>query len=273
MKKNLKISLVALIASGGILMQSCQKDDRFDPQFSLISKSNPDFYIERKGVFYGPTVPVGNGTARAWIRQNETGKPVEAGLDLSEKALENLPVQPAEWILYFPRLRRESFYKHMLVGWNPQGHEPEHVYDTPHFDFHFYWITNEDRLAIEGVNPPYLDPAPEAQFIPDHYFEGPGIVPQMGVHWIDLLAPEFTGGTFSRTYIWGSYNGEFIFVEPMITNSYLLSHPDELIDLREPSAYQRSGWYPKNYRVRYTPNPGRYSISLTGLTFYEGESD
>jgi hypothetical protein len=49
--------------------------------------------------------------------------------------LTNLPDQPAQYVLYFPKNKGKNFYKHMLVDWNPQGHEPENVW-MPHFDFH-----------------------------------------------------------------------------------------------------------------------------------------
>ena len=273
MKNSLKVSSVALIVIGGVILQSCQKEDQFSSQANPSSNSNPVSAAVRPGIFYGPTVPIGSGTARAWVKENEDGNPVAVGIDVSEKALEKLPDQPASWVLFFPRTKGENFYTHMLVDWNPQGHEPAHVYDLPHFDFHFYWISNEDRLAIGPLDSSQFDTSPDAAFIPYNYMLTPGIVPQMGAHWVDLEAPEFTGGIFTRTFIFGSYHGNFIFVEPMITRAYLLTHPDETLDVRQPSAFQRSGWYPENYVVKYSSIPGRYTISLTGLTFRQGEQN
>jgi hypothetical protein len=100
----------------------------------------------------------------------------------------------------------------------------------------------------------------------------PGVVPQMGAHWVDLTSPEFQpGGTFTRTFIWGSYHGKFIFFEPMITRQYLLTHPGDLINIPQPSAYQSSGWYAKKYCIEYSSDPAQYTIALLDLTFQNGE--
>lgn len=274
MKQSLKISLAALTLISGVVLQSCQKEDGFESQLKMTTQSKSEKRTEKAIRYYGPAVPIGGGVAKAWVSEDENGDPVAVGINLSEKALENLPDQPAQYVLYFPVKKGKNFYKHMLVDWNPQGHEPAHVYDIPHFDFHFYYIPNEERLAIPGVNPPYLDPAPGSEFIPSNYLELPGIVPQMGVHWADLLSPEIAGtGTFTKTLILGSYSGEFIFFEPMITRAYLLTHPNDLIGIRQPSAYKRSGWYPENYCIQYSPVPGQFTIALLDLKYSEGEQE
>jgi hypothetical protein len=42
----------------------------------------------------------------------------------------------------------------------------------------------------------------------------------MGVHWIDPASHEFHGHDFTATVLYGSYNGEMNFIEPMITRAY-----------------------------------------------------
>jgi len=117
-----------------------------------------------------------------------------------------------------------------------------------------------------------MDLAPAPKYIPDLYMQTPGLVPQMGSHWVDVTSPEFQpGGTFTKTFIWGSYNGEFIFWEPMLTLDYLLSKPDDLIDLRQPDAYQRDGYYATQYCVTYSASPKQYTIALLNLVYRKGE--
>ena len=56
-------------------------------------------------------------------------------------------------------------------------------------------------------------------------------VPLMGVHWIDVRSPELQGmfgkpeayKPFTTTFLYGSWEGRFIFAEPMITRAYILS--------------------------------------------------
>ena len=91
----------------------------------------------------------------------------------------------------------------------------------------------------------------------------------MGAHWIDGTAPELHGVTFTSTFIWGSYDGEFIFWEPMITRDYLLSHPDVEMQLKLPEAYKKEGWYATKFKISYSERPGSYTIALTGLTYRE----
>lgn len=256
MGKNYRNFAVLLVVGVILLLQACQKDGKFSPSLKT---------------FYSPTVPVGNGVASAWISQNIDGEPVAVGVNLSEKALENLPSEPSEYVLLLPKNKGKNFYTLVQINWNPQGHEPAHVYDLPHFDVHFYIIPNEERMAIGPNDLAQFANAPASQYIPDHYLQIPGGVPQMGAHWADLLSPEFNGGVFTKTYIWGTYDGKVTFWEAMITNDYLLSHPNDLITLRQPVAYQRDGYYATQYKVSYSDSPKGYTVALTNLVYHVGE--
>jgi len=275
MKKNLKISLAVLIIASAVVLQSCQKDSQLEPQLKADNQLQKEYKYEKVSTFYGPTIPIGQGVARAWVKENENGDPVAVGLNLTEKALQGLPgpgQTPEQYVFFFPKTKGKNFYTHMLVDWNPDGHEPPGIYTLPHFDFHFYFIPNEERLQIPFLSPPAFDLAPAPEYFPDGYMFTPGLVPEMGAHSVDVWSPEFApGGVFTKTYIWGSYQGEFIFFEPMITRSYLLTHPEDMILLRQPSAYQRDGWYPEYYSIKYSSNPNHYTIALENLKFVEGE--
>ena len=257
---------IIIIGAAIIVLQACSEEDLTDLQIESSSKASP-LKSQTSQTFYGPTVPVGNGIARAWIMQDKNGVPSAVGITLSEKALEKLPDQIEQYVLDFPGQAGSDFYTHALVDWNPEGHEPPGTYDLPHFDVHFYNISNEDRLAIGPDDLAQFENIPDAIYIPPQYFQIPGGVPQMGAHWIDLLSPEFNGGIFTKTFIWGSYDGEFIFWEPMFTMDYLLSQPNDEVPLRLPAAYQREGWYATKYKIAYSSRPGEYTIAITGLTY------
>lgn len=260
--RNISVAVFMIILMAAL--PSCKKDDPVSIPVTDLKNSDYNF-------FYGPTVPMGNGVARAWVQANKQGEPMAVGINLSDKALENLPQEPASWVLQFPPNKGMYFYKHMLVDWNPEGHEPPGVYDLPHFDFHFYMISNEERLAIGPAGDPGFDNLPAAQYIPSAYMRIPGGVPEMGTHWADLLAPEFNGGVFTKTFILGSWDGAFVFYEPMITMDYLQSHPDATTPIRQPAAFATDGWYPTDYRVTYSTSPKQYTISLANLAFHNGE--
>jgi hypothetical protein len=271
MKKTYK-SFVVLLAAGAIsFLQACQKDDQFSAESNTVELKKAVIVNNPDRTFYSTTLPVGNGVARAWITENINGEPVAVGINLSEKALENLPSEPAMFTFILPKNKGENFYTLVGLDWNPSGHEPPHVYDLPHFDFHFYIIPDEERTAIPPLAPPLFDKAPDPQYIPELYVPTPGIVPQMGAHWVDVTSAEFNGGTFTRTFIWGSYDGEFIFWEPMVTRDYLLSRPAETIDIRQPAAYKKDGYYATQYCVTYSGSPKQYTVALVNLVYREGE--
>lgn len=265
------MSLVIIL----MIFQSCGKEDQI-----AIQEFNATMDVELKKAdgtrtFYGPTVEVGDGVARAWVKENLEGNPIEVGLNLSAKALENLPHEHAGFVLPFHPNKGKRFYDHVLLGWEPEGHEPDSVYTIPHFDIHFYFTSVEDREIIEGQIEP--DVMPAGEYIPQDYVMLPGIVPQMGAHWADATAPELPwngGALFTHTFIWGSYNGEFTFMEPMITRDFLLGLNDEpavTAGVKQPVAWQRDGWYPSHYRMEWSDRPGQYTISLTGLEWKAGE--
>lgn len=271
MRKNYR-HFGTLLAVGLIsLLQACQKDGSFNSQLNKSEFAKTELRANSVSTFYSSTLPIGKGVVRAWVSQDFNGDPVAVGVNLSEKALENLPAEPAQYVLILPKNKGKNFYTHVLLDWNPQGHEPAHVYDVPHFDVHFYIIPNEDRLAIGPNDLAQFANAPASQYVPDYYLQLPGGVPQMGAHWADLLSPELNGGSFTKTFILGSYDGNFIFWEPMITREYLLSHPDDIISVRQPSAFQRDGFYATHYKVSYSDSPKEYTIALTNLVFHEGE--
>ena len=271
MKLNYR-NLAIVLAVGTIsLLQACQKDDQFNPQRDQVTLSNTESKVNSVNTFYSSTLPIGNGVGRAWISENKNGEPVAVGVNFSEKALMNLPTKQTEYVLVLPKNKGKNFYTHVLLDWNPQGHEPEFAYGLPHFDVHFYIIPNEDRLAIGPNDNIQFDNLPGAIYVPFAYGRGPGGVPQMGVHWVDFLAPEFNGGTFTKTFIWGSYDGKFIFWEPMITRAYLLTHPNSITDIRQPDAYQSDGYYATQYKVSYSVSPKEYTVALMNLVYHEGE--
>jgi len=259
--------MLAITMSIAVFIQSCQKDEGLKPE-----SSTGELKSQGSNTFYGPTVPFNGGTVRAWIKVegNGNGDPTNVGIDISEKALENLPEDPAELVLQLPNNKGGNFYTHMTVEWNPEGHLP--LYGSPHFDFHFYYIPESERLQIDEGDIAQFDNVPAEMYWPPQYLKIPGGVPTMGAHWIDLLSPEVAGtGEFTYTYIWGSFDGEFIFFEPMITSAYLLGHPDATIDVRQPQAYAKDGWYPTQYSIKYSTNPGKYTISLDNLTYQQAQ--
>lgn len=108
----------------------------------------------KKDFAFGTPVAIGNGMAWTWVRfDKETKKPVSLGVTLTETALQGLPTEvPAnmvemEEILPLPRGVKDLPFTHATLDWNPKGHVPPGIYDVPHFDFHFYVISEKSAPA------------------------------------------------------------------------------------------------------------------------------
>jgi hypothetical protein len=231
---------------------------------------------------YGTPVQVGNGTARTYIVLGDKSStaPTEIGIALDEKALDGLPTEGMfPYVLNFPPLSPAP-YRFAELDWNPQGHVPPGVYTFPHFDFHFYTMSLDERNSIVPTDPQFATKArnvPTGDAVPQFYVV-PGdpaevAVPQMGVHWSDVRSPELQGmlghpenyQQFTKTFIYGSWDGRFTLMEPMVTREYQLTHPDDVTDIPVPATYPQPGYYPTQYRVTYDAQAKEYRIALTGL--------
>jgi len=228
----------------------------------------------KAGTFHGPPVTIGQGSAHSLVTLDADGKPTMIGIKFSAAALTGLPTEHPhdsdgyEYILQLPAEAAITGYNHIGVDWNPEGHIPPGVYDKPHFDFHFYLIDTaaRSRITAVGEDLAIAHKAPPAEFMPAGYILPPGTeVANMGAHAINPKADEFAKKMFTTTFIYGFYNREMIFVEPMMTMAYLESLPNVLTPVAVPKEYQRPGYYPTQYGVRYDAAQREYGISLEGL--------
>lgn len=220
------------------------------------------------GTTYGPTTSVGAGSARTYVVRSSAGEPLEIGVALSETALTGLPTAVTAFVLALPAEASATPYKHVGLDWKPTGHPPPMVYTLPHFDVHFYTITEAERAAQTTADPLYAAKAahnPDADMIPTGYVRG-GTDLQMGTHWSDTSAPEFNGQVFSKTFIYGSFDGKFIFVEPMVTLALLASKPAATpLLVKLPARFSSTGFQPTSYAVGYDAAAKEHRIALTGL--------
>jgi hypothetical protein len=82
---------------------------------------------------------------------------------------------------------------------------------------------------------------------------------------------------FTKTFIYGSWDGQFVFDEPMITRRYVVAKKDatdraqrdEIIDIPTPARRAIAGYYPSAYRITYDEVTREYRIALTKLAWQE----
>ncbi|MEA2553575.1 MAG: hypothetical protein QOJ65_1751 [Fimbriimonadaceae bacterium] len=246
---------LAVLATGALACDTCAKD-------KIVGKAEI----------------LGNGLVWSWAKVDSKGNPIAIGISMTETALQGLPgkelmppgPEPTmEIMLELPEKIKGKPFTQVGFHWNPVGHVPEGIYNVPHFDVHFYTIGEDIRTNITAVGDDLkvCQKTPDPKFVPASYILPPGtIVPRMGAHWITPSSPEFNGKPFTTTFLWGSYNGQPIFWEPMVTKAFLETKPNFTEDIKLPQAYEKPGYYPTRYTVTYNADRKEYSISLASLT-------
>lgn len=228
---------------------------------------------------YGTPVKVGDGRARTYIVLLR-GVPLELGVALDEDALSSLPEAPSDdqkiqYLLPLPAQNPTPFQL-VELDWRRVGHPPAPIYTSPHFDFHFYTIGLDERNAIDPADPAFQAKAsrfPAPAYIPPRYFTPQPAMGEehMGVHWGDFTSPELPPQLkpFTRTYIYGTWDGRVIFQEPMITRAYLQARLDEVAPISVAARYSPAGYYPAAYRVAYDEQAKEYHVGMTNLAWRE----
>jgi hypothetical protein len=253
-----------LLVVGVSFLSSCTKDDHQD-----------------NGEYKGSEVTVHLGKAWSVVKVDDAGNPSELTVRINDAALESVPVgsggggshnhENSVVLPFHNDVKSLTPFKHIGLDYNPEGHEPAAVYGLPHFDIHFYLMSETERMAI----PPYeVDSSkflavPSQEYVPANYMALPGGVPQMGRHWADVTSPELSGATFTETFIYGSYDSKVTFYEPMITLAFLKTTSTFNRDVPQPSKVQVSGHYPTKMNVR--KHDGVTDITLTAFVYREAQ--
>jgi hypothetical protein len=257
----------------------------------------------------GANSRVGKGTVSSYVEFDRNGAPKAIGIVFQASALDGLPTAHSdghhcfdrnkdgkvdldtecfashEWVIPLPSnaaRRSEIPFKWVGLNWNPFGHIPPGVYDLPHFDVHFYIAPIESVFAVQPgpCGPEFVrcdqfelatKPLPPNYMDPDFKNVG-AVAPAMGNHLIDQTGPEFKGQKFTRSWIYGVYDGRVTFFEEMVTREYLLSQPNTCFPLKSPPAVGISGYYPARSCIRYLPQTNEYTVSIEGFALREGSA-
>ncbi|KHJ74224.1 DUF5602 domain-containing protein [Rhodococcus sp. Chr-9] len=235
------------------------------------------------GLVEGPAHPVGAGNARTYVTVDEAGTPATIGVRLDAAALDDLPgaLLPVTeaYVLELPEEAAATAFDHVTVDWNSHGHDPQHGFDVPHFDVHFYLL---DRPTVESIHPFAPGYIPAAARVPDPRYVPEGYAPSgdpltstvagMGLHWVDTTEAEHdpaAGHHLTETVLYGTWDGRQAFIEPMLSREWLATRPAHHEELRLPEAYHREGLYPTTYSVWWDEASQTYTVELGGLTMRE----
>lgn len=286
MKNSNRFSYYLLIALMAIL-SGCQKESGEQPMAEVETENSAETVLvpDEKDMsissasrgyincntYYGPRVCMGKGFARSWINIRKSDKmPLAIGIEISGKALYKLPSDAHNFaantfaLSLHPKAKQLTPFDHIILNWEPEGHEPNGIYNIPHFDMHFYKISLAEQLAITGIP----TAAPPAGYLPASYVIEGATVPQMGTHWLDPSSPELppTFALFTHTFIYGSTSGKVNFLEPMITRDFLLAGTYVKKAFPQPTLFSPTGTnYPTIYRIWKNSGNGSHYIALTNF--------
>jgi hypothetical protein len=253
--------LIPLFLAVAAFASSCKKDNE-----------------TRGGNFKGAETTLYGGKAWTNIQLDNNGNPQSFSININDAALNSLPVGTGEeghdpandFELHLASVAAPVVFDHIGLDWNPNGHEPDGIYTKPHFDFHFYMISEAEQAAI----PPYeVDSSkflnyPAAGYMPATYVPTSGGVPQMGTHWVDVTSPELDPvhpQPFTQTFIYGSYDGKVTFFEPMITLDFIKNNTTFERTIPQPAKFAKAGYYPT--RIRISKHDGVTEIILDQLLY------
>lgn len=239
-----------LVVAASTFVFACDKD-----------KSEKTFKSEETTVFGG----------KAWSTITvKDDVPQQVSLVLNDAVLNTAPAgTPGEMhnpandfiIPLAPKALQTTLFKFIMLNWNPNGHEPEHIYTLPHFDMHFYETSANEVMAYTDQTK--LDSEVPAGYIPANHISGPGI-PMMGKHYIDATSGELNGQTFTQTFLYGSYDSKVVFYEPMITLDFLKNTTNFERSVPQPTKFEKTGYYPT--RLKIVKHDGLTEIILSGFT-------
>lgn len=235
---------------------------------------------------HGEALPLGAGKVTTYVvlskaKDVTSGKKamLEMGVEIPAAVMNSLPAQDAVVVMDLPAQAKSTPFSYVMLDWNAHGHEPAGVYDKPHFDFHFYIQELTDVMSIEpgscfGLNcdayQRAMKPLP-VQYMPQGYMNVGSVVPYMGNHLINPASPEFLGTPFTRTLLYGVYDGQITFVEPMITKASIVSGGDQCTAIPQPQRFAESGYYATKYCTKYDANADVYRISLQNFVYHSVE--
>ena len=206
---------------------------------------------------------------------------LEVGADIPVAVMENAPehtdmVWPPALLadVKLPEAARViSGLSHLTVLWESMGHPPG-PFLTPHFDFHFYTVSQEDRNAIDCADLSKPGALPAGYALPDFALPPEmakmagkdtlvGIcVPQMGMH--SLLASDLEAQQVMRgSMVLGYYKSGLIFIEPMISKAMLMEK--QSFDLPIPSIPGRTEVYPRTFRANFDAEKQSYRFVFSGF--------
>ncbi len=226
----------------------------------------------------GETTEIAGGTVATWARVNGGGKVIWVGLTIPLSMAENLPPRGSDpagavAVLNFPPVvQATTYFNHAEIHSQRAGHgnsgADPHRYETPHFDFHFYGIPVRDVLTIP---PGFFFANAPADRLPEGFVQPEALsIPQMGRHARSLDEAADTDHWFLSMFAGFLPDASYMhFIEPMITQEFLLLRQNFTLPVPMPAVLGRATRYPTECVVQYDKDADAYNIVFKGFESIE----
>ena len=230
---------------------------------------------------YSDPEQLGDGEVKAFLADHPQDKWTYLGVEMTAEAATIDETEYPDRDLVSIEFPGDTQFEWLGLNWEPAGHGPPDVYGVPHFDIHFYLEPEDVINQIEPVNyppgtgDPYAVELADDQF-PPGYFRTRAVVANMGEHLFDATSHEWeapgvpSGEQFTETFVWGHYDGDVNFFEPMITTEFFAGLEGTVTaPISMPERMPEAGEYPTEYRIAYHKNRDAYTVTLAAFESFE----
>ncbi len=202
---------------------------------------------------------------------------IEFGATVPVRAIESAPLDlemvfppPAVAVIPLPdEVAQATGFNHLMINWEHHGHPPA-LFAIPHFDFHFYTVDPAVVNAMDCSDVGKPAQLPAGYVLPDITIPGIGelvgaCVPGMGMHSmpadeIDQTEP------FGASTIVGYYEGDVIFVEPMISRAKLLAAEGFTLEVPTVTTAGENVRWPSHFEATYDESTQTYRFTYSGFS-------
>ena len=224
----------------------------------------------------GDCQPVYGGSICTWAEMADS-QLIALGATVPLTTIDSAPPEMAmTWppvpgaVIRLPDVARAAVgVDHLSVFWEAHGHPPG-PFLTPHFDFHFYVISDSATEAIDCSNTTKPQAIPASYTLPDVDIPKLGMltglcVPKMGMH---ALPQEFATGTapFTGTMVFGYYAERPIFYEPMVSRAMLQERRSFTLAVPPAADLPKGVQYPTKFEAVYDSTTPAYRFIFSGFS-------
>ena len=203
-----------------------------------------------------------------WVEQDASDRPLNFGLMGDEILIDDPVDERLEVTLPTPDdIDEVEPYKHFRVYYLPDGHSPSGL-DISQFKFRAYLVDEDERETLTEADEDERQVEPSAQYLPsgfellerdDH--------PPVGSQWVSNEINSNEEGDINYIYAYGFNDGELVYIETTVSLQALEQNPEAQLEIEEPNAFQKEGFYPQFNFISYTNDSDEFFISKDQLFF------